>query len=80
VTLSDIFLLDQLLGGAQSKQQNWRRRKEILLYANKMHGTSSMVGTLRRTDYILQKETTLGREKEEEPDIGLQNSNVNCFT
>jgi len=45
-----------------------------------MHGTSSMVGTLRRTDYILQKETTLGREKEEEPDIGLQNSNVNCFT
>ena len=42
-----------------------------------MHGTSSMVDIAMDRLHVAKKEqATLGREKEKEPDIGLQNSYV----
>jgi hypothetical protein len=41
-----------------------------------MHGTSSMVDIAMDRLHVAKKRATLGREKEKEPDIGLQNSYV----
>jgi hypothetical protein len=47
----------------QSKQQIWRRRKKILLYANKMHGTLSMVDIAMDRLHVAKKEQLLAERK-----------------
>jgi len=52
------------------KQQIWRRRF-FLLYANKMHGTLSMVDIAMDRLYVAKTEQLLA-EREKGPDIGWQ--------
>jgi len=77
VTLSDvIFCWTSCWVVPQSKQQIWRRRKKILLYANKMHGTLSMVDIAMDRLCVAKTEQLLtGKGRRNQLLVG-KNSNV----
>jgi len=55
--------LDQLLGGLTIQTANLEKKKKILLYANKMHGTSSMVDIAMDRLHVAKKEQLLAERK-----------------
>jgi len=75
VTLSDVTFCRPCGGWFHNPQTANFEKKNFLLYANKMHGTLSMVDIAMDRLYVAKTEQLLA-EREKGPDIGWQISNV----
>jgi len=70
-------LLDQLLGGSTIQTANLeKKKKDFALCQQNAWNFDQVWWTLQWTEYMSQKRAALGREKEKESDVGLQNSNL----
>jgi len=68
--------LDQLLGGSTIQTANLEKKKKDFALCQQNAWNFKYGGHCNGQITCCKKRATLGREKEKEPDIGLQNSYV----